>query len=179
MGNYIGPSRISTRQSKSTPNLHGPITTVVMSGIPSAIALRRSRISTGPSKSIPLWRLTITVVFSIRIPASTGRPSMIMTRLSKPTFHKAEVFCNRGAAYGSLGDHMKAIEDYDRAIEIDPEHAKAYFNRGVAYGNLAITFRPFRISTGQLKSTLNMREHTLTGGWLMRSWAIKSRHWKI
>ena len=35
-----------------------------------------------------------------------------------------------------LGNLRQAIEDYDRAIEINPENAGAYYNRGVAYGKL-------------------------------------------
>ncbi len=41
---------------------------------------------------------------------------------------------NRGSAHAALGNYMQAIEDYSRAIEINPEHAKSYYNRGSAYG---------------------------------------------
>ena len=30
----------------------------------------------------------------------------------------------------------RAIEDYDKAIELDPNDAQAYYNRGNSYGNL-------------------------------------------
>ncbi|MGD0280151.1 MAG: tetratricopeptide repeat protein [Smithella sp.] len=44
---------------------------------------------------------------------------------------------NRGnAAYNNLGNDRQAIEDYNRAIEIKPDHAEAYNNRGISYGNL-------------------------------------------
>jgi protein O-mannosyl-transferase len=43
---------------------------------------------------------------------------------------------NRGAAYAKLGNYSRAIEDYDRAIEINPQYSEAYNNRGVAYGKL-------------------------------------------
>ena len=45
-------------------------------------------------------------------------------------------FNNRGFAYDSLGYHKQAIEDYNRAIEIDPDSVKAYYNRGIAYSEL-------------------------------------------
>jgi tetratricopeptide (TPR) repeat protein len=40
---------------------------------------------------------------------------------------------NRGAAYRSKGDPERAIEDFNRAIALNPKHAKAYNNRGFAY----------------------------------------------
>ena len=41
---------------------------------------------------------------------------------------------NRGVAYGVKGDHDQAIQDYDKAIALNPDAAEAYNNRGVAYG---------------------------------------------
>jgi tetratricopeptide (TPR) repeat protein len=40
---------------------------------------------------------------------------------------------NRGGAYVKLGNHKRAIEDYDKAIELNAEFALAYYNRGIAY----------------------------------------------
>ena len=34
----------------------------------------------------------------------------------------------------TIGDYDRAIEDYTKAIELDPNPADAYNNRGVAYG---------------------------------------------
>ena len=33
---------------------------------------------------------------------------------------------NRGDSYGKLGQSERAIEDYDKAIELDPDNAEAY-----------------------------------------------------
>ena len=35
-----------------------------------------------------------------------------------------------------MGEYGKAIADYNRAIELDPNRAAAYYNRGCAYGEI-------------------------------------------
>jgi len=45
-------------------------------------------------------------------------------------------FYNRGTMIGKLGDYVRAIEDFDKAIEINPYFAEAYFNCGLAKYNL-------------------------------------------
>src|SRR4029450_4316494 len=45
----------------------------------------------------------------------------------------AEGFHNRGMAYRSKDDIDRAIQDYNRAIQINPKFASAFNNRGVAY----------------------------------------------
>lgn len=44
-----------------------------------------------------------------------------------------EDYIKRGNAYSYIGEHDKAIADYDRAIKLKPHYAKAYYNRGNAY----------------------------------------------
>jgi protein O-mannosyl-transferase len=43
---------------------------------------------------------------------------------------------NRGLVYGTAGNYERAIEDYDKAIKINPVYAKSYYNRALSYGNL-------------------------------------------
>ncbi|PXF60920.1 MAG: hypothetical protein C4B59_07075 [Candidatus Methanogaster sp.] len=50
--------------------------------------------------------------------------------------NRVEAYNNRGVAYARLNQHERAIEDYDRAVELNPEDAEAYFNRGNAYARL-------------------------------------------
>ncbi|MCL2385650.1 MAG: tetratricopeptide repeat protein, partial [Alphaproteobacteria bacterium] len=38
----------------------------------------------------------------------------------------------RGNAYRNKGDIDHALADYDKAIELDPKYAAAYYNRGFA-----------------------------------------------
>ena len=48
----------------------------------------------------------------------------------------AKLKVNRGSAYFDLGEKEKAIEDFTRAVQIDPKLAMAYSNRGSAYFDL-------------------------------------------
>ncbi len=45
-------------------------------------------------------------------------------------------YYNRGLAYHRLGDHARAIEDFDQAIRLDPGLAIPYNDRGAAYRKL-------------------------------------------
>ena len=40
---------------------------------------------------------------------------------------------NRGNVLSILKDYRAAIVDYDRAIQLDPKFADAYFNRGLTH----------------------------------------------
>jgi tetratricopeptide (TPR) repeat protein len=39
----------------------------------------------------------------------------------------------RDLAYGYLGQHERAIQDYDEVIRLDPQWAFAYYERSIAY----------------------------------------------
>ena len=45
----------------------------------------------------------------------------------------AEAYFNLGKADYKQGNYSKAIESYEKAIEIDPDNAMAYINLGIAY----------------------------------------------
>ncbi len=47
--------------------------------------------------------------------------------------NRGNAYNNRGRAYGEKGLHDRAIADYDKAIKLNPKHAKAYNNRGITY----------------------------------------------
>ena len=47
-----------------------------------------------------------------------------------------DVLSDRGAALDNSGQYEQAIEYYDRALAIDPNHVNALYNKGVALGNL-------------------------------------------
>ena len=45
----------------------------------------------------------------------------------------AQEHLNKGNAYCDQGEFDEAIQEFTKAIELDPEYALAYNNRGVAY----------------------------------------------
>ncbi len=46
--------------------------------------------------------------------------------------NKAEEYYDSGVEKANSGDYQGAIKDYDKAIEINPKDAEAYYNRGLA-----------------------------------------------
>ncbi|MEZ5442501.1 MAG: tetratricopeptide repeat protein [Lysobacterales bacterium] len=42
-------------------------------------------------------------------------------------------YVNRGNAYDDRGDFERAMDEYDRALELKPGYGEAYYNRGIAY----------------------------------------------
>ena len=48
----------------------------------------------------------------------------------------ADAYNNRGLDYANLGKYDKAIEDFNKAIELNPDLAVAYYNRGNTYVEL-------------------------------------------
>jgi hypothetical protein len=54
----------------------------------------------------------------------------------KVTEKNYTIYYNEGTAYLYSGNYLKAIGDYDKAIEINPSYARAYNNRGVAHSEL-------------------------------------------
>lgn len=47
--------------------------------------------------------------------------------------NRAIILNNRGNAYYYKGQYDRAIEDYNKAIELNPNYTYAYYNRGLAY----------------------------------------------
>lgn len=50
-----------------------------------------------------------------------------------------KAFLQRGIYYGQLGAQVKAIENYDKTIQLDSLESVAYFNRGLAKGRFRYT----------------------------------------
>ncbi|MDA8014944.1 MAG: tetratricopeptide repeat protein [Gammaproteobacteria bacterium] len=54
---------------------------------------------------------------------------------SIPDYLKASLYNNRGVAYGHTGAYDRAVNDYTKALELNPKLFLAYTNRGDAYSN--------------------------------------------
>jgi tetratricopeptide (TPR) repeat protein len=50
-----------------------------------------------------------------------------------------ELFGQQGAAYGASGQHQKALEMFQKVLQIDPNSAQGYLNMGYAYQGLGDT----------------------------------------
>ena len=48
----------------------------------------------------------------------------------------AEAYLRQASSYSYRGEYQTAVADYDKAIQLAPNFAKAYHNRGAAYHNL-------------------------------------------
>jgi len=69
-----------------------------------------------------------------------GIPAVILLVKRRREFEEekenADAYYKHGNAYDEMGEYAKAIADYNKAIELDPNHALAYFNRAYAYGEI-------------------------------------------
>ena len=57
-------------------------------------------------------------------------------KIASYSTERSEVYFNRGVAKAKSGDAKQAMEDYNRAISLNPIFAEAYYFRGVAKSSL-------------------------------------------
>ena len=84
----------------------------------------------------------ITFIFLIIIPISFAAfernavwndEAQLWDDVVRKSFNKARGYNNLGNAYGDKGQYDRAIEDYNKAIVLDPNLALAYLNRRATY----------------------------------------------
>ena len=51
----------------------------------------------------------------------------------KLVMDSAAAFNNRGLVFSNTRQYGKALEDFNRAVELNPANSSAYYNRGVVY----------------------------------------------
>lgn len=51
--------------------------------------------------------------------------------VSERELFSAEAYANRGVAYGNKGIYDKAISDFNKAVELNPEYPDVYFNKAL------------------------------------------------
>jgi Tfp pilus assembly protein PilF len=69
------------------------------------------------------------------VSAATPTPALTPTETPEPT-PSAEKYVEQAEALMETGDLGAALEDLDRAIELDPENAQAHFLRGLVNDDL-------------------------------------------
>ena len=52
---------------------------------------------------------------------------------AKQTLEAVATYVNRGIAYADDGEYGRAIRDFNQALRLNPNYARAYYNRGLAY----------------------------------------------
>jgi tetratricopeptide (TPR) repeat protein len=90
--------------------------------------------------------------------------SAIIKHNTSPGANLAWAFNNRGLANAALGSYLSAIEDYGKAIEIDPKLAAAYSNRGNAHAALGDMTRALADHTAAVEL-----DPTYVAGWHNRA----------
>ena len=78
------------------------------------------------NKSYKSMMLTSIIIISILFSCAT-------TQEKQSESKDANFYNIRGVDYGEKGQYDQAIANYNKAIEMAPEYAKAYSNRAIAY----------------------------------------------
>ena len=87
------------------------------------------------TESKPETKKTDSPVGLPQTPTQKPQPEVTESK-SKPKEMDAIAYNNRGIAYLDKGQYGRAIEDFNKAIALDPNYASAYGNRGFAYQRL-------------------------------------------
>ena len=71
----------------------------------------------------------------------------------------APVHATQGLVHAGTGEHEKAVEDYRRALELDPRDARAYHGLGLAYQSLGL----FGEAEATLRKAIEVRPESWLG----------------
>jgi Tfp pilus assembly protein PilF len=83
------------------------------------------------TKNVALIRLCFALVIGGIIFFFLQSCATLQQTSSEPT--TAEQYIDRGLKYARVEQYDKAIQDFSKAIEINPSYGKAYHNRAVAF----------------------------------------------
>jgi len=94
--------------------------------------IKKLRTAVTVSTSVPSATPTPT---EVPTPVPTAKPTPVPTPTPAPV-PMAEIALNKGVDFGAQGLWEQAIEQFDKAIALDPSLAMAYVNRSLVYINL-------------------------------------------
>jgi tetratricopeptide (TPR) repeat protein len=78
---------------------------------------------------------------------------------------RAAVYDDRSEVHRCLGNHVEALQDCDRAIELNPKFIEAYFRRGLTYTEMG----DLELALVNYTNTLDLDPHHVKA-WIQRSW---------
>ncbi|WP_310424847.1 tetratricopeptide repeat protein [Chamaesiphon sp. VAR_48_metabat_135_sub] len=78
---------------------------------------------------------------------------------------RAAVYDDRSEIHRCLGNHLEALQDCDRAIELNPKFIDAHFRRGLTYAELG----DLQLALVNYTSTIDLDPHHINA-WTQRSW---------
>ena len=82
------------------------------------------------------YQLPYTNSFNVNIKLKNYEQALAIIEANiavKGVGQQALLYCTRGNAYKYLKQYMRALQDYNRSLEIDPNFAPSYHNRGFTY----------------------------------------------
>ncbi len=76
------------------------------------------------------------LIGSISILSVIGESSVRIVYAESTLLNSAQEYVERGIVHSEQNDFLEAIEDYNKAIALEPDNALAYYNRGLAFYHL-------------------------------------------
>lgn len=104
-------------------------------------------IQTDSTSSLAYWQRAVCQARMNEYEASRGTNVRMKTvgviadleKAAELNSNNAYLYFDLGNVYASTKDYVLAIENYDKAVQLDPKLAEAYYNRGIANINLGKT----------------------------------------
>ena len=66
-------------------------------------------------------------------PDPTTESASTLSKVLDQVLPLSEDHYSKGTYYAKDGQYENAIQEFDQAIQLDPDHSKAYYNRGISY----------------------------------------------
>jgi tetratricopeptide (TPR) repeat protein len=112
-------------------------------------------------------------------PFPTYTPFPTLTPTPRPTATPTDLsYFEMGLDYYNDGKYQQAIDKFDEAIQLDPNHAKSYYNRGLAYAELGEYRWAIRNFYKAIALDLNNANDAIYYTYVGSAWASQGLHWQ-